>query len=485
MSVCARSRFFSGSALTRNQDPYLIQPVQNGPEFTPTISYPDQHNSTYSTASHNFIPHSPAASPVPYSENVEPQQSLYPVQHSRPVSVYDRRSSISSMRSRRSQQSPAMSSFEADDEAREKGRCPHPDCGRVFKDLKAHMLTHQSERPEKCPIVTCEYHTKGFARKYDKNRHTLTHYKGTMVCGFCHGSGSPAEKSFNRADVFKRHLTSVHGVEQTPPNCRKRSPSSAKRGTNYSSDATGKCSTCSTTFSNAQDFYEHLDDCVLRVVQQEEPSEAINQQRLAEVAADEEVKKTMEKHQLLDAAGPVDLDDNDSYDDDDSRDLANWRAGCPKSKGVPSSRPIIGTGNAVSKNTAGKGRAVATRRRNNRGNYPQSWGCPNSGMKTKKRVLCVFDGQRRLWKDEMMLNNEFEVRLHLPGGAGDGTNRDAYVTDLDVETMKRAEGVLSANDEERGPWMDGPSPHLMGQPAMLLPELCPQDDGLSINELMA
>ncbi|KAJ5140768.1 hypothetical protein N7448_004176 [Penicillium atrosanguineum] len=484
------------SALTKDQAPYLIQPVQDGPEFTPTISYPEQINSTYSTVPHNFLPHSPAASPVPYSDNVEPQPSpslpvpqhspmMMPMSHSRPVSVYDRRSSISSIHSRRSQQSPTLSSIEAEDDVKEKGRCPYPDCGRVFKDLKAHRLTHLSERPEKCPITNCEYHIKGFARKYDKNRHTLTHYKGTMVCGFCPGSGSPAEKSFNRADVFKRHLTSVHGVEQTPPNCRKRSPSSSKKGTNYSPDATGKCSTCSVTFSNAQDFYEHLDDCVLRVVQQEEPSEAINQQRLAEVAADEEVKKTMEKHQLLDTAGPVDYDDNDSHDDDDTHDLANWCAGRSKKANVPSSRPIIGTGNAVSKNTANKGRAVATRRRNNRGNYPQSWGCPNSSMKTKKRVLCVFDGQRRLWKDEMMLNNEFEVRLRLPGGGGDGTNRDAYVTDLDVETMKRAEGVLSANEEERGRWMDGPSPHLMGQPAVILPELCSQNDEISINELMA
>lgn len=494
--------------LTHRLDPSLIQPVQSGPNFTPTISYPDQTHSVYSTVAPNFLPRSPATSPVPYNDNVEPQISpqLRPIPQasplmmgggltSRPVSVYDRRSSISSIRSRRSQQSPALSSVDGDDEVKEKGRCPHPDCGRAFKDLKAHMLTHQSERPEKCPIMTCEYHTKGFARKYDKNRHTLTHYKGTMVCGFCPGSGSPAEKSFNRADVFKRHLTSVHGVEQTPPNCRKRSPnSSTKKGTNYGSDATGKCSTCSVTFSNAQDFYEHLDDCVLRVVQQEEPSEAINQQRLAEVASDEEVQKTMEKHQLLDAARPVDqLDDLDSYDDDDSHDLSNWRAGrgVPKStrgNSGPGSRPILGNGNAITKQSSatgsGKGgRAVATRRRNNRGNYPQSWGCPNSSMKTKKRVLCVFDGQRRLWKDEMMLNNDFEVRLHLPGGSGDGTNRDAYITDLDVETMKRAEGVLGASDEELGPWINGPSTHLMGQPARLLPELYQDDD--AINELMA
>ena len=142
-----------------------------------------------------------------------------------------------------------------------RSRCPHPDCGRVFKDLAAHMLTHQEERPEKCPIETCEYHTKGFARKYDKNRHALTHYRGTMGCPFCPGAGTSAEKAFNRADVFKRHLTSVHNVEQAPPNSRRvviAGPSDGK--------AEAKCSICQSTFTTAQEFYEHLDDCVLNEI---------------------------------------------------------------------------------------------------------------------------------------------------------------------------------------------------------------------------
>jgi hypothetical protein len=163
------------------------------------------------------------------------------------------------------------------------------------------MLTHQNERPEKCPILTCDYHIKGFSRKYDKNRHTLTHYKGNMVCGFCPGSGSAAEKSFNRADVFKRHLTSVHAVEQTPPNSRKKtsaSINSIKKLSGYAPDATGKCSTCSATFSNAQDFYEHLDDCVLRIVQQEDPSEAINAHHLAGVEKDQAVHETLRANAL-------------------------------------------------------------------------------------------------------------------------------------------------------------------------------------------
>ncbi|KAI9851307.1 MAG: hypothetical protein M1838_004043 [Thelocarpon superellum] len=320
-----------------------------------------------------------------------------------------RRPSLSSVHSSFSSHgSPRSTSGELDDEGKEKGRCPNPDCGKVFKDLKAHMLTHQSERPEKCPIVTCEYHQKGFARKYDKNRHTLTHYKGTMVCGFCPGSGSAAEKSFNRADVFKRHLTAVHGVEQTPPNSRKKLSTGGSSGpgfAGYAKDATGKCSTCSGTFSNAQDFYEHLDDCVLRVVQQEEPSEAINEIHLSSTLDDEATKKTLRAHSL------------------------------PSNSLYPS--PHLAPSSDNEQDGLG---------RKNRKEFPLSWGCAPEQMKMRKRVLCVFDGPRRLWKDDMMLNNEFEVRLHL----GDGKS---YVTDLDVQTLKRAHAFHNATEEEKGPWI--------------------------------
>lgn len=241
-----------------------------------------------------------------------------------------RRQSVSSVHSRHSQ-----GSLSSDDS--NKGLCPLPKCGRHVKDLKAHMLTHQNERPEKCPIPNCGYHTKGFARKYDKNRHTLTHYKGTMVCGFCPGSGSAAEKSFNRADVFKRHLTSVHGVEQTPPNARRKSPGSTTSSRAFGArDVSGMCSTCGNTFASAQDFYEHLDDCVLRVVQQADPGEAINEKLLASVAEDAVVRETMERHMLPDtttttATGSsfdeaeeeeeeVEVEDDDDVDEDEDED---------------------------------------------------------------------------------------------------------------------------------------------------------------------
>ena len=84
--------------------------------------------------------------------------------------------------------------------------------------------------------------------------------------------------------------------------------------------------------------------------------------------------------------------------------------------------------------------------RKKRKHYPNEWGCPIDKMKMKKRVACVFDGPRRLWKDEMMLDNEFEVRMRIGNG-------DTYVTDLDVQTLKRANALHDASEDEKGPWL--------------------------------
>ena len=297
------------------------------------------------------------------------------------------------------------------------------------------MLTHQLERPEKCPIATCDYHIKGFARKYDKNRHTLTHYKGTMVCGFCPGSGSAAEKSFNRADVFKRHLMSVHYVEQVPPNARRRpsgSSSSIPTVGGAALNSPGKCSTCSAMFKNAQDFYEHLDDCVLRLVQQEEPSEAVNKRRLAEVEGDEDVIETLRSNNL-----PTTTSTKTSFSDAEEDAEAE-----SDTEFVPSKS---------AKKSAKKAAPATKTSRKKRKTYPTSWGCPPPQMKIKKRVLVVFDGKRRLWKDDMMMSSDYEVRCPV-GGEDQRTGGQQWVTDLDVATMRRAEALHAATGEERGEW---------------------------------
>ncbi|KAK1717218.1 hypothetical protein BDP67DRAFT_396621 [Colletotrichum lupini] len=403
----------------------------------------------------NQYPTSPALSPSSQSMSMVRNGSQSPFLHS---GFQQQQQQFSPYATPGDARRPSLHSFPSTysdgnnysgDEGKEKQRCPHPECGKVFKDLKAHMLTHQTERPEKCPIVTCDYHVKGFARKYDKNRHTLTHYKGTMVCGFCPGSGSAAEKSFNRADVFKRHLTAVHGVEQTPPNSRKKSSSanSGKKLAGYPPDATGKCSTCSQTFSNAQDFYEHLDDCVLRIVQQEDPSEAINAQRLAEVENDKEVHQTLEKNHLptqTQMPSNEEEDDEEMMEDDDEEDSKQRVSASPKRKGNPVNG--VQKSRGLTHSRGGGPMPVKAKGRKNRRDYPSSWGFDKGQMTMKKRVMAVFDGPRRLAKDDMMLSTDHEVRIKLT----DGNN---YVTDLDVQTLKRAEGFLGATDEEKGPWI--------------------------------
>jgi hypothetical protein len=443
-------------------DPSLIHPEIRGPMAPPMQGY--EHNAF---SPQHAYPNSPAlsgaASPAPAMRTES--QSPYLQGGFQPFSPFTvppqvgRRPSITSFQSHGSHDL-----VYSGDESKEKQRCPHPDCGKVFKDLKAHMLTHQTERPEKCPIQTCEYHIKGFARKYDKNRHTLTHYKGTMVCGFCPGSGSAAEKSFNRADVFKRHLTAVHNVEQTPPNSRKKTSSSANSGkklTSYAADATGKCSTCSATFSNAQDFYEHLDDCVLRIVQQEDPAEAINAQRLAEVQDDKEVHQTLTKNQLP-LTTPQTMstsEDEEDYEDmGDDEDLADEdfrgkKLSSPKKK----SNPVNGVqkSRGMTHSRGGVALHTKTKSRKNRRDYPSSWGFDKGQMTMRRRVMAVFDGPRRLAKDDMMLSTEHEVRIKL-------SDNKSYVTDLDINTMKRAEGFLNATEEEKGVWIsDDPTEEQM------------------------
>lgn len=119
-----------------------------------------------------------------------------------------------------------------------------------------------------------------------------------------------------------------------------------------------------------------------------------------------------------------------------------------------------GGGNSITKSnraaSGGKGRGMTLSKggvplvvqgRRRRKHYPSSWGYAPDQIKMKKRVLCVFDGPRRLWKDDMMLDLDHEVRVRI---REDGS----YVTDLDVETLKRANAIHNATEEEKGPWVD-------------------------------
>ena len=163
------------------------------------------------------------------------------------------------------------------------GQCPYRTCHGDFEDLKTHLLTHQNDRREKCPINSCIYHIKGFARKFECARHTLSHYRRTMVCDFC--PDILPLNQFNRADLFQRHLTSLHGVTQSPTGSRRiASTPAAKSGDR--GKGTGKCPACSRGFNNVQDLYDHLFDCIIDKLKKEQLSEHANYEPLMQTNDD-------------------------------------------------------------------------------------------------------------------------------------------------------------------------------------------------------
>ncbi|KAI5290481.1 hypothetical protein KEM54_001405 [Ascosphaera aggregata] len=330
---------------------------------------------------------------------------------------------------------------------REKGRCPYIGCGRSIKDLKAHMLTHQSERPEKCPIVTCEYYQKGFARKYDKNRHTLTHYRGNLVCGFCPNAGTPMETFFDRADSFKKHLISVHKVEQTAPNCRKRSPSALEsrcRGNlkQYGLGATGRCSTCFEVYGNAQDFYEHLDECVMKAVFPQGRPETIICRQWTEIAEDAAEKETLRSNQLKDGRSLPNAQTLQRQQSEHDSDETSISAGDLYT--MQSSEPSI----SVITNITLPSTAVDSHI--GQPNYPPAWDISASDLDSKRRIIDAFGGPRRLWHDEMMMRDDFEVRINL--AQADPRERKTYVADLDVATVQRLQCFFNATEDGKDQW---------------------------------
>ncbi|KFY20909.1 hypothetical protein V493_07600, partial [Pseudogymnoascus sp. VKM F-4281 (FW-2241)] len=182
----------------------------------------------------------------------------------------------------------------------------------------------------------------------------------------------------------------------------------------------------------------------LRLVQQEEPAEAINAERLAEVSRDRDVLETLRASNL-----PTTTPDQTSFSDaeDGDDDPAADDEGDDENFGRPA--PRKGAKRGLTHSKGGVALTHPKGGRKKRKDYPSSWGCPAAQMKMKKRVLCVFDGGRRLWKDDMMLSADFEVRVPVgPEGGG------RYVTDLDVQSLRRAEGFHGATEEERGKEID-------------------------------
>ena len=135
-------------------------------------------------------------------------------------------------------------------------------CNMPFYDsvsLEKHILDHHGGRPERCPMRDCEHHRRGFAREYNRNCHFLTHFDKMTTCNFCHPQPDGTVQTFSQADVFKGHLSTIHGVVE----CRIPSEPDSKSG---SSSGGAKCSICAIPFVTPQALYDHLDGCIYDVL---------------------------------------------------------------------------------------------------------------------------------------------------------------------------------------------------------------------------
>lgn len=118
---------------------------------------------------------------------------------------------------------------------------------------KEETFTSEIEGLEKCPFRNCKFHTEGFVKQYDRDRHIITHFQGELRCGFC-----PQGQTFQGVDIMKLHLISMHGVKQTLRNNEPVMTSENER------NIFSECDFCMDFCGNALNFYMHIDECVLR-----------------------------------------------------------------------------------------------------------------------------------------------------------------------------------------------------------------------------
>ncbi|KAI1622934.1 hypothetical protein EDD37DRAFT_658345 [Exophiala viscosa] len=363
-----------------------------------------------------------------------------------------------------SQSPPAVQSKDIDlqlPKVKEKSLYPCSKCGKPFRDLKSHMVTHQADRPHKCPLSSCEFHLRGFARKYDQIRHTICHYRGFMVCEYCPGAHSPNEISFHRVDALKQHLVHVHHVERTTKK-NKKVPASTVCPNDHqvivhhgesmiisstsSASSIPRCSLCGYIFQQPQHWYNHLDDCILSTILQDVPSNHINTLHLLSVADDPLVEETLHLHKIKSDHGlhplrPTIRDEAGPRTQGKEQGEGNIEQNHAVHREVEEEEDGEGEGEEKTVRGAripGEGRRRRSRRKD--GAYPQYWGVSPEYLNLKRRALYVHDGPHRIWKDDLLLYTSLEVRLPLSGHTAHN-----YVTDLDVQTIHTAESIYHAH----------------------------------------
>lgn len=122
--------------------------------------------------------------------------------------------------------------------------------GKISVDTGVETKAKASmEYSRKCPVTTCEYHHRGFLLKEERNKHTMTHFKGDIKCG-CYICRFPGGKVFNDLEQLRSHFREY------------------LRGYTNSGRKGFICELCSCQFDGS-DFLKHLDDCIIHTVELE------------------------------------------------------------------------------------------------------------------------------------------------------------------------------------------------------------------------
>jgi hypothetical protein len=253
------------------------------------------------------------------------------------------------------------------------------------------------------------------------------------------------EVNFDRVDALKRHLITVHKVEPTKKSKKKPPPPGPAAPIDGLGSRSGnnnaRCSICSRVFQQARHWYEHLDDCILSAILQDEPVNQINTSHLLSVADDPEVEETLRLHNLKAGYGVPRLTaheaagrslENEEEEGDELKDNIHFprkREGESQKRQTRKGGIIVPGGGA-----SGGGKRQKIRRRN--GDYPPNWGAPPEALNLRRRALYVHDGPVRVLRDDISLYNSMEVRVPLAGQPA-----NTYITDLDVQILHTAEMI--------------------------------------------
>ena len=226
--------------------------------------------------------------------------------------------------------------------------------------------------------------------------------------------------------MFKRHLISVHCQQGSSRNKKSSSSSTQSSVTSVA----GLCSTCRNVFPSAQALLAHLDECVLRVVQQ--PSAiSENNERLLSGMTDtgSSFVANNDNDPLLE--GTPDIHQTIQHNPRSGKGTTSSKSSSSSSS--PLLRANVVDGRVTKRTTTTPAAPKPLQRRA----YPAAWSLPADEVNLKTRVTCVFDGQRRLFKDEMAMNTDYEV-------------------DLDLVSLSQADFMANASEEEMMRWVGVP-----------------------------